>query len=116
MVSNYTKLVDKLAERVFNIFSASPVDVVEDDGSAVYEVQTWELIVPRQDNSINIGSANFMLATNAVIQHIHESGDSNPYETGQLVFKSILTTLEAHKLIRQSPHLKRKGFKVITND
>jgi len=116
VVSSYTKLVSNLSEKVLSILSASPIDVVENDGSAVYEVQTWELTSPREDKSINIGSANFMLATDAIIKYVHESGDSNPYETGQLVFKSVLLNLEAHRHIRQSPTLKRKGFKIISND
>lgn len=116
MVSDYTKLVKNLASKVYEILRASPVDVVEDDGTAVYECLVWELISPREDGTICIGSANLMLANNVVIKFVHELKDRTPFETGQLIFKSVLTTLEADKLIRQSPLLKRKGFKVITND
>lgn len=116
VVSDYSKLVKKLSIKVFTILSSEPIDVIEDDGSAVYQCQSWELCSPRKDNSLNIGSANFMIANDAVIKYVHDLKDVSPYQTGQILFKSVLTLLEANKQIRQSPIMKRKGFKVITND
>jgi len=116
VVSSYSGIVDILSQKVYDAFISEPVDVVENDYSTLYECSVWRLIKPRNSYGVKIGSANYIIAKNLVIKYLSELKDSNPLETGKILFESILINLESKKLIVRSPEDKRKGFKIISND
>lgn len=114
MKSYSSKLINSLLQKVESILVAQPIDVIENNELSVYECSTWELSSPREDNTSKIGSANFIMAHNYVIQTLHQANDKTPVLTARIVFQTILTLLEARRVIRQPPQEKRKGFKVYT--
>lgn len=116
MKSYSSKLINSLLQKVESILVAQPIDVIENNELSVYECSTWELSSPREDNTSKIGSANFIMAHNCVIQALYQAKDNNPVLTARTMFQTILTLLEAKRIIRKSPQEKRKEFKVIHND
>lgn len=113
MVVTYSSALES---KVFNILYKEPVDVVENDGSAIYENLIWSLYSPREDGTIKIGSANYILAINLIIIELSNQNNKNAVQEAKELFKIVLQNLERKQLIKKSPEENRKGFKVITND
>ena len=105
-----------LESKVFSIFYKEPIDVIEDDESAIYENSIWSLYSPREDGTIKIGSANYILAINLIIIELSNQNNKNAVQEAKELFKIVLQNLERKQLIKKSPEENRKGFKVITND
>ena len=116
MESTNSKLILSLQDIVKDILLAEPIDVIENDERSIYECSEWELVTTRPDGTTKIGSANLIVAHNAVIQALHKADDKSAVITARVVFQTVLALLESHRVIRQPPHKKRKGFKVIHND
>jgi hypothetical protein len=51
-----------------------------------------------------------------VIKALHDVRDVEPLQNAKIVFNTILTKLEAERVIRRPPKETRKGFKIIKND
>ena len=116
MVSSHSTIIDKLLPLVKELLISEPVDVIENDGQAIYECFTWELVSPREDGLSKIGSANITTAQHMVIKALHDVRVVEPLQNARIVLNTILTKLEAERVIRRPPKETRKGFKIIKND
>ena len=108
--------MNKLEKSVFNIFKATPIDIVYEE-ETIATTSRWRLSSPRLDTlgqgSTNIGLFNLWYA-------LKEISDSTniPFGNDILVDKltSICDNLIHYGLLQEDPEYKRQQFTLITNE
>ena len=107
MISDYAQLVWK-------VLSGIPVEVFDEENHSVWSSDLWELVDPRTEGDYlgqrTIGSANIVSAYNLL--HLKLLADANS-EDSLLLFKQLMSELQAANLIRQRPERIRERFRTV---
>lgn len=108
--------MNKLEKKVFNIFKATPIDILDEE-ETIATTARWRLSSPRLDilgqGSTNIGLFNLWYA----LKELSDSTNT-PFGNGILVDKliSICDNLIHYGLLQEDPEYKRQQFTLITNE
>ena len=117
--------MEKATHIVWNILSAMPIEVYDDDSGDLWENDTWELVNERVDGDFAgtrvIGSANIITALNMihqklVINRLSVNDNNSSSDMSHKMFEDVMHYLVTNKKIRKRPEKIRQTFKVISND
>ena len=107
---------------VWNILKGMPIEVFDDEEKQIWENDTYELVVSRDEGDFKgsraIGSANLVTALNMinqkiVIENVANNDMRHSAEVSQKLFGEIIEQLQKDKLIRKIPSKVRQTFKII---
>ena len=117
--------LEKATSIVWNILSAMPIEVYDDESGDLWENTVWELVNERSDGDFAgtrvIGSANIITALNMVhhkliINRLSVNDNNSSSDISHKMFEDIINSLVENKKIRKRPEKVRETFKVISND
>ena len=117
--------LEKATNIVWNILSAMPIEIYDDESGDLWENNTWELVNARSDGDFAgtraIGSANIITALNMVhhkllINRLSVNDNNSSSDMSHKMFEEVINSLVKNKKIRKCPEKVRETFRVISND
>lgn len=105
--------MNQIEKEVYHYFKRTPIDVMDEEEGTIASTGRWQLSVPREDGSDNIGMLNLWLATKVVSDSSNlEFGDDSVIDS----MVNICDNLIEYGLLKEDPQYKRQKFTLITNE